>query len=48
MALQNHPLDVGTYERILEISRRILSQMNLERLLDIYHPDGPASMSLPA
>jgi len=35
MALQNHPLDVGTYERILEISRRILSQMNLERLLDL-------------
>ncbi len=28
-------LDTTTYERILEISRRILSQMNLERLLDL-------------
>ena len=35
MALHNHSLDVGTYEKILEISRRILSQMNLERLLDL-------------
>lgn len=35
MALHDHPLDVTTYERILEISRRILSQMNLERLLDL-------------
>lgn len=35
MTLQNPTLDITTYERILEISRRILSQMNLERLLDL-------------
>jgi transcriptional regulator with GAF, ATPase, and Fis domain len=35
MTTQNPQLDATTYERIFEISQRILSQMNLDRLLDL-------------
>ncbi|MFO1462146.1 MAG: sigma 54-interacting transcriptional regulator [bacterium] len=35
MPLTDSQLDVGTYEKIFEISKRILAQMNLDRLLDL-------------
>src|SRR5215467_9528406 len=35
MTTPNPQLDATTYERIFEISQRILSQMNLDRLLDL-------------
>ncbi|MFO1519891.1 MAG: sigma 54-interacting transcriptional regulator [bacterium] len=35
MPLTNAELDLSTYQGIFEISKRILSQMNLERLLDL-------------
>src|SRR5215831_3271055 len=35
MTLSNSQLDITTYEKIFEISTRILAQMNLDRLLDL-------------
>lgn len=35
MALSTATLDIAAYEKIFEISKRILAQMNLDRLLDL-------------